>query len=203
MSTRVDDPSTSPRAKCTGHSSRTGNPCGRYPNHGMTVCNSHGGRAPQVRAKAAANVLQSDLQRALQRRMKLATPVTDPLSALQAHAGEVHQWYGFLRDQIEELRSSSQWNTEQINGVAELFTRAMSEMRQTLKDIASLKIDERLVAIEQAKVAMMQRAMMAGLAAVGVTGPAAQQAIRVMVNEIRLARPVAVGGDGASAGTGF
>lgn len=152
------------------------------------MCRVHGGSARQVRQAAAEVVLKSDLQKALQRRMRQAVPVTDPLSALQAHAGEVQQWYGFLKDQIEELRHSSQWNTEQINGVAELFTRAMSETRQTLKDIAALKIDERLIAIEEGKVAMMQKALLAGLAAAGVKGPAAQQALTVMVKELRVAK---------------
>lgn len=40
------------RAKCTG-TNRKGGPCGLYPMLGATVCASHGGKAPQVAAKAA------------------------------------------------------------------------------------------------------------------------------------------------------
>lgn len=43
------DPSTKPR--CTAHTT-TGRPCRRWPIRGGTVCPSHGGAAPQVRAAA-------------------------------------------------------------------------------------------------------------------------------------------------------
>ena len=38
--------------RCTGHSARTGKPCKKFPIHGGTVCDTHGGRAPQVQQKA-------------------------------------------------------------------------------------------------------------------------------------------------------
>lgn len=37
--------------RCRGHKS-SGEPCNRWPHKGSPVCDSHGGRAPQVRAKA-------------------------------------------------------------------------------------------------------------------------------------------------------
>ena len=37
---------------CTAHSARTGKPCRRAPILGGTVCVTHGGAAPQVKAKA-------------------------------------------------------------------------------------------------------------------------------------------------------
>jgi hypothetical protein len=33
--------------RCSGHSKRTGEPCGRPPARGRTVCASHGGRSPR------------------------------------------------------------------------------------------------------------------------------------------------------------
>lgn len=42
----------SPPPKCRGHNKR-GEPCGNYANRGGKVCNSHGGKAPRVRARAA------------------------------------------------------------------------------------------------------------------------------------------------------
>ena len=38
--------------RCTAHSPRTGQPCKRAPIRGGTVCATHGGSAPQVKAKA-------------------------------------------------------------------------------------------------------------------------------------------------------
>lgn len=42
-----------PGRKCTAKSSRTGRPCQHAPIKGGTVCLTHGGRAPQVKRKAA------------------------------------------------------------------------------------------------------------------------------------------------------
>ena len=42
--------------RCKGHSSRTGEPCKLPPLRGMQVCRSHGGAAPQVKAKARQRI---------------------------------------------------------------------------------------------------------------------------------------------------
>ena len=47
-------------ARCAGHSSRTGLPCKKRPIKGGTVCQTHGGGAPQV--KAAAEKRLEDLR---------------------------------------------------------------------------------------------------------------------------------------------
>jgi hypothetical protein len=50
-----------PAVLCTGTSSRTGQPCRRAPIRGGTVCASHGGLAPHVRAAAAARLANASL----------------------------------------------------------------------------------------------------------------------------------------------
>src|SRR6266496_2329460 len=52
------------RAKCRAHSSQTGLPCQHWPMRGTTVCQVHGGRAPQVR-KAARDRLAEMVDPAL------------------------------------------------------------------------------------------------------------------------------------------
>lgn len=46
------------KALCTAHSARTGKPCAKYPINGATVCRTHGGAAPQVKAKAIERLMQ-------------------------------------------------------------------------------------------------------------------------------------------------
>lgn len=50
--------SVGPINQCVAHK-KNGERCKRPANHGMTVCNSHGGRAPQVRAKAQQRILEA------------------------------------------------------------------------------------------------------------------------------------------------
>lgn len=44
--------------RCSGRSSQTGKPCQRWSIRGGYVCPSHGGRAPQVRAKARERLIE-------------------------------------------------------------------------------------------------------------------------------------------------
>jgi hypothetical protein len=160
--------------RCKAHK-KTGEACGNWALRGADVCRYHGGKAPQVKAAIARNLMQGELRSLLQKHGR-DIPITDPLTALQEHAGKVRAWMDFLEDRIGALRHSSQWDTEQVRGEVQLFTDAQSQVRQTLVDMGKLKIDERLIAIEEGKVAMLWEALKAGLAAGGVTGPGPTQA---------------------------
>lgn len=48
----------SERPRCSAHRTN-GSPCRNYPINGGNVCVSHGGRAPQVRAKATQRLLEA------------------------------------------------------------------------------------------------------------------------------------------------
>lgn len=178
-----EDPSNFVR--CTGHSSRTGEPCKRPPNKGMTVCNSHGGRAPQTRAAATRNMEAGQLRAILERHGR-NEPITDPLRALQELAGRVRAWFDFLEERIGSLRHSSQWDTEQIRGEVQLYVQAQDSFAKILVDMGKLKIDERLVAIHEATAAMVLDAMKAGFASAGVTGVAQAEAIKVTGRKLRV-----------------
>jgi hypothetical protein len=149
--------------------------CTRPKIKGGDVCPAHGGSIGRVKAAAQRNLLAGELRSMLERHGR-DVPITDPLSALQEHAGKVRSWFDFLEDRISSLRHSSQWDTEQIRGEVELFTRAQETVGKILVDMAKLKIDERLVAIEEGKVQMLFDALKAGLVAGGVTGPGPTQA---------------------------
>jgi hypothetical protein len=61
------------RPKCKAKSARTGKPCSAYPINGGVVCGMHGGRAPQVKRKAAERLLDLiDPDRALREAASLA-----------------------------------------------------------------------------------------------------------------------------------
>lgn len=168
---------------------RQGGWCGKGPGSGVpgSPCRAHGGGAPQVKRANQRKLVEGDLRKILVRKYGRNEPVTDPLTELQLHAGRVKAWSEFLEDKLTVLRSSSQWNTEQVNGIAQLLESSMKEVRQTLKDIAQLNIDERLIAIEQGKVDMLFRAISAALEAAGITNPAhVQRAMGAAAAQLRV-----------------
>lgn len=56
----MNDPSTPLpfEGQCVAHR-RNGEQCRRHANTGMSVCNSHGGRAPQVKRRAQQRILEA------------------------------------------------------------------------------------------------------------------------------------------------
>jgi vacuolar-type H+-ATPase subunit E/Vma4 len=76
-------------ARCTAHSSRTGLPCKRNAIRGGTVCRSHGGAAPQVKAKAAERIEQL-LDRFFDRLSEsLGGMTTEQIEALKSDAHQI------------------------------------------------------------------------------------------------------------------
>jgi len=89
------------KQRCTGHSSRTGEPCKLWPVKGATVCHKHGGRAKQVKAKAEERLAEQRIRRAM---ATYGEPIEiDPAAALLA---EVHRTAGhvaWLQEQVAQL----------------------------------------------------------------------------------------------------
>lgn len=175
--------------KCTGHKDVEGGglvPCGQYPRRGAVVCHWHGGAAPQVQRAAHQELVRRQIVQA--REILDAAPITDPLRALQELAGQVVEWKNALADRVSlhQLRYESNISTEQIRGEVQLLERAMDRCNTVLATIAKLNIDERLARIDEATAVMVVRAIEAGLASAGVSGPAAVRAREVVRGHLRV-----------------
>jgi hypothetical protein len=186
------------KPKCTGTSKRTGGPCGNYPIHGHTVCVAHGGRAPQVKAKAARNLVEGQALKAVSAMGNWA-PVTDPLSALADVAGEVTAVKDFLRGLVDRIveRESGNMSTdglrvpddkgaEQMRAEFQAYMAMLNSTVATLATIAKLNIDERMARIEEARKTMIIEAMRRGFAAAGVTGEAHTRGLAATVKHLRV-----------------
>lgn len=98
--------------KCTARN-RHGGPCGRYAITGGTVCPSHGGNAPQVRARAAHRLEQRAAEAAV---VTLGlprdiTPTEALLEEVRWTAGHV-EW---LRARVAELEQDDlSWGTTKV-----------------------------------------------------------------------------------------
>lgn len=158
-----------PREKCTAHSTTTGKRCRQWPIRGHHVCRAHGGGTPQVRRQAEKNLAEQAMYAKL--KQLDIVPVDDPLTALKLLAGEVLAWKELLRDKINELekfRYGTDYG-EAIRGEVLLFERALDRCVTVLGVIAKLNIDDRLVAIEEAKVAKIIDALDLTLDHLGLT----------------------------------
>src|ERR1700722_6501204 len=87
---------------CTATSKRSGDRCKRRASPGSNVCSMHGSRSPQARTKARMRLADESARTALAE--VGADPLTAPLRALGALAGEVVGLKDILAAKVDELR---------------------------------------------------------------------------------------------------
>lgn len=195
--------------KC-GKKTRSGEPCknGRLP--GTTVCRMHGGKAPQVKAAAARNLVLADASRAVVG-ITGWSPVIDPLTALADIAGEVTAVKDHLRGLVNRiiereqefeqdavrtaaarltgesvsLRVPDDKGAEQMRAEFTAYMAMLNSTVATLATIAKLNIDERLARITEAQKTVIIDAMRRGFAAAGVTGPALDTGLSTVSRHLR------------------
>jgi len=166
------DPSNG-RRRCSGHT-RKGKPCGRPPIRGGTVCPTHGGGAPQVKAKAAERVAQQEFDQDMSRtlaRLKVA-PVDNPLVVLAELAGQAVAFKDALAERVNRLQDNIRYEdargSEQLRSEVALWERALDRCERFCTSMARLRIDDRLAKVEEAQVELLLAALDAGLIAVDV-----------------------------------
>lgn len=168
-----------------------GEPCGNYPVQGAEVCRKHGGGAPQVRARAAERRAEAAVAVAVSD-LGAAAPVTDPLAALAALAGEIVAWKDQARRRVERLNDEIRYTadgqgTEQLRAEVLVFERALDRCDRVLGRIASLDIDNRLARISEAQAQVVMLAITAALDHAGITGTPAAEARAVAARQLRAA----------------
>lgn len=163
---------------CSGHTSK-GKPCGRPPIRGGTVCPSHGGSAPQVRAKAEERVADQEFNKAMRRELARleVDPVDDPLTVLSMLAGQALAFKDALAERVNTLQSiryEDMRGSEQLRSEVALFERAMDRCERFCSSMAKLNIDERRARVEEKQVELVKHALASALADMGM-GPAEQR----------------------------
>jgi hypothetical protein len=181
--------------RCTGTTKNRANAGERCPNwamEGQNVCLRHGGGSPQARNKAAAKIEEAKLNEQANRLLvKLgAEPCDNPLTALAERAGvelALFRSLGAVVNELyerDELRYMDAKGAEQIRSEVAMFERCSARLDALLGGMAKLKLDDRLVAIEEEKAKIFMDAVQAGLASIGVVGKQAQQAMVVMARKL-------------------
>jgi hypothetical protein len=107
-----------PDNRCTAHSTRTGNRCGRAPMKGQSVCATHGGRSPNGKA-AGERRLSTERARAVVITYGLPVEI-DPHDALMEEiartAGHVRWLAGIIQSMDDEALVWGQTETQQRGG---------------------------------------------------------------------------------------
>jgi len=172
--------------KCSGH--RTdGEPCGAWAINGGKVCVAHGGRAPQVKAKASRVVAERKAEKLLAG-ISDYEPVTDALGELQRLAGRALRWLDVLEGIVEELqRIRYTSETEQIDGRVIVFERAMDRAGKFLADLARLGIDERMAKLNEAQARLVNEVIRGVLADLNLSAELREAARPAIARRLRMA----------------
>ena len=184
---------------CAGHKKLedgTERPCGNPPRKGATVCNHHGGKAPQVRAaanrRAAAQAAEAALHRGLAAAYGDQVPDIDPAEAMLRAVSWKYAEVLALRGKVAELDDADRvWGrTREKSGGEDYGTTeeakpniwwqmlrtAETQLVQFAKDARAAGCDERRVqlATQQGQIvaALLQRildGLYAALLTAGIT----------------------------------
>lgn len=167
-------PHPAPNPKCSGHT-RSGKPCGKYAIDGGTVCPTHGGRAPQVAARAgilAAVSAWTDGKHVADPSEVLLQLMTVAYERAEQHAAALDEilktegWStAFVGDAYTEsglktgeyARQLAQWESRERVHAADLSVKAIAG-----------KLEARRVRATEAQVAIVLEAMRVSLTELGL-----------------------------------
>jgi hypothetical protein len=162
--------------RCTAKAKGSGERCKRPAIAGGTVCAMHGGSAPQVREKAQERQLEAGADQALRKLwvgMDQATPIKDPVAAMERLAGSLEAMVEAAGERVSALKHlAGGEHLTQLRAEVVLLERALGHLRALLVDMARLGLAERQVELQQEQAQLVTSAFLGALAAVSSLLPA-------------------------------
>lgn len=165
-----------PTRRCTATSGRTGQPCRKPAILGGTVCATHGGSAPQVRAAANRNLVDQAATKELAHAE--VKPLGDPIVALGDLAAESLAILEVAKANAVGAAVDSAWMG--------MLERSMERAGKLLEVCGRLGLEERRVRLEEDKLDMLAAVMRRAWAELGhdPEDPAVQSALDVAYIEL-------------------
>lgn len=172
--------------KCSARRSN-GEPCNRSPIAGGSVCPTHGGSAPAVKAAAArrkaAEAVQAEAQAILAH--EGFAGVTSPLEELSRLANEALAVKSASAARVNALTSISTTSKLGVDSLAvevALYERAMDRAAKFLDMLSKSGFEERRVRLDEQTAGMFVTVMRAVLARLDLS-PAQQALVPIVVPE--------------------
>lgn len=140
---------------------RSGERCGRPAAPGAVVCASHGAKAPQASRRAARRRLEAQAVRLVGTEVAII-PVTDPIEALCAIAGEALALRDLLRAQVAALgdvTNVDRAGVEHTRALLDTYGTALDRAERTCHNLARLGIEDRLARVSEAQVELIFAAL--------------------------------------------
>jgi hypothetical protein len=117
-------------------------------------------------------------------------PVGDPLAQLALLAGQAVAWKDAMAGRVNHLaglRYEGTGSGEQLRAEVALWERALDRCERVLVAMARLNIDERLVKITEGQADLMEKALRATLAEIGLDLEEQERAARALGRHLRSA----------------
>lgn len=129
-----------PKQRCRAKSSRTGQGCRRFPCRGSTVCQVHGGVAPQVKAAAKRRLRVEEALRAAE--LFGAGDVEDAVGILSREMATLSSFTTSLRDFLSKLEPNDALLGEG-KAIMDLWRSSQATLIRTSRDVVALSLEER------------------------------------------------------------
>lgn len=174
------------KTKCTARRTN-GEPCQRSPIAGGSVCATHGGSAPAVKAAAARRLevaaVEADVAAVIA--SEGLEGVTDPLEALARLATETLAMKSALAARVNalsDITTTSKLGVEALKVEVALYERAIDRSGKFLDLLAKSNFEERRLRIDEGTAGMFVTVMRNVLARLDLT-PAQQALVGTVVSE--------------------
>lgn len=148
---------------------RDGKPCSRWAISGSTVCASHGGRAPQVKAAAHRRIVEADALATLA--YQGIKPIGDPIEELGKLASETSAMKDALAARVNALDSPTYdfMGQSKIRAEVELYNSALDRCIRVLDLLGKHDLNDRLVKVEEQTGQLFQYVITGVLNDIGLT----------------------------------